>query len=308
MPEYPDIELYLQALGSRLQGTRLTSAIQRDPFILGSVEPPLQALVGRQLESLERMGKRIVLGFEGEVFMVVHLMISGRFSWTEPPKKPPASLLLLQFERGWLGIREAGSKRRARVVIEAGREALNRHDPGGLEVFAATAQEFARRLQLRRHTLKRALTDPRLFSGIGNAYSDEILLRARLSPVRWTTQLGPEEVERLYGCTREVLEEWKQRLLQQWGEAFPTQVTAFHPEMAAHGKFGQPCPQCQQPIQRIRFADSETNYCCQCQTGGKLLADRSLSRLLKGDWPRTLEELEQHQRLRKEPDTAPTTG
>jgi len=299
MPEYPDIELYRAALLMRLQGTRLASAQLRDAFLLASVEPPLQQLVGRRLETVERLGKRIVLGFEGELFMVIHLMISGRLSWTEPPKKPPAALLSLHFERGWLGLREAGSKRRARVFLEAGREALQRHDPGGLEVFSATPQEFSQRLLSRRHTLKRALTDPRLFSGIGNAYSDEILLRARLSPVRWTTQLGPDEVERLYRCTLEVLDEWKQRLLDQWGDGFPTQVTAFHPEMAAHGKFGQPCPQCQQPIQRIRYADNETNYCCQCQTGGTLLADRSLSRLLKGDWPRTLDELEQYQRIRK---------
>jgi formamidopyrimidine-DNA glycosylase len=293
VPEYPDIELYLSALRPRVQGKRLISVEQKDPFVLRTVDPPLAGLAGLRVESLQRLGKRIVLGFEQDYYGVIHLMIAGRLRWAEAAQKAPGGCLLLwRFDSGWLGLTEAGSKRRAKFHVVRGRQALADHDPGGLEVVACDLQTFAQQLRSRRHTLKRALTDPTLFSGIGNAYSDEILLRARLSPVRWSTQLSDREVEDLLTAIREVLGDWKERLQAQWGEKFPTKVTAFHPDMAAHGKYLQPCPQCLQPIQRIRYANNETNYCAVCQTGGRLLADRSLSKLLKQDWPRTLEELE----------------
>lgn len=292
MPEYPDIELYLSALRRRVQGKRLLTIDQKDPFVLRTVEPPLSSLPGLRLESLERLGKRIVLGFEQDLWLIVHLMIAGRFRWAEQ-KVPAGCLLAWHFESGWLGLTEAGSKRRAKIHLVQGREALLHHDPGGLDLFSCGLDGFTQQLRSRRHTLKRSLTDPTLFSGIGNAYSDEILLRARLSPVRLSTQLSDAEVEQLYLATLEILAQWRDRLQAQWGDKFPTTVTAFHTDMAAHGKYLQPCPQCSQLIQRIRYADNETNYCAQCQTGGRLLADRSLSRLLKQDWPRTLEELEE---------------
>lgn len=292
MPEYPDIELYLSALRVRVQGSRLLSIFQKDPFVLRTVEPPLSILQGLRLQSLERMGKRIVLGFEQDLWLIVHLMIAGRFRWGEQ-KAPAGCLVVWQFDSGWLGLTEAGSKRRAKIHLVQGREALLQHDPGGLDLFSCGLEGFSQQLRSRRHTLKRSLTDPTLFSGIGNAYSDEILLRARLSPVRLSTQLSDAEVEQLYLAILEILAQWRERLQSQWGDKFPTTVTAFHADMAAHGKYLQPCPQCSQPIQRIRYADNETNYCAQCQTGGRLLADRSLSKLLKQDWPRTLEELEE---------------
>lgn len=291
MPEFPDIELYLHALQARIVGQILRKLQVRDAFVLRSVQPAPSQMEGRRLESLSRLGKRLVMHFEGGYFALVHLMIAGRFRWG--PKAPGGCLVLWQFDSGWLGLSEAGSKRRARLHLGMKLEDLQAHDPGGLELLQCSAQEFGQRLQLRRHTLKRALTDPTLFSGIGNAYSDEILLRARLSPVRLTTQLDEAEILRLYQASRSTLEEWRLRLIEEWGDKFPTTVTAFHPQMAAHGKYLQPCPQCGSLIQRIRYAENETNYCAQCQTGGRLLADRSLSRLLKGDWPKTLEELEE---------------
>jgi len=306
LPEYPDIELYLHALRARIQGQKLLKLQIRDPFVLRSVQPSPAQLEGRRLESLTRLGKRLVMHFEGGYFALLHLMIAGRFRFSEPSVGQPAKrvdtsgarapggcLVLWQFESGWLGLSEAGSKRRARLHLGSALEDLQAHDPGGLELQHCSLDEFGQRLQLRRHTLKRALTDPTLFSGIGNAYSDEILLRSCLSPVRLTTQLDETEILRLFRVCRSLLEEWRLRLIEQWGEKFPTTVTAFHPQMAAHGKYLQPCPQCGSPIQRIRYADNETNYCAQCQTGGRLLADRSLSRLLKQDWPKTIEEMEE---------------
>lgn len=276
----------------RLLGQSLLEIQRKDPFVLRTVEPPLKDLVGLEVRQLRRLGKRIVLGFEKDHFLIIHLMIAGRFRWNES-KMPGGCLVCWKFESGWLGLSEAGTKRRAKVHLVLGEAALAEHDPGGLEVMEASLEEFQTMLGSRRHTLKRALTDPTMFSGIGNAYSDEILLRARLSPVRMTTQLSPEESGRLYETIRSLLAAWRDALQAEWGAKFPTTVTAFHVDMAAHGKYLQPCPQCGQPIQRIRYAENETNYCAVCQTGGKLLADRSLSRLLKSDWPRTLEEMEE---------------
>lgn len=256
-----------------------------------TVEPPLKDLVGLEVRELRRLGKRIVIGFEKDYFLIIHLMIAGRFRWNEK-KMPGGCLACWKFESGWLGLSEAGTKRRAKIHLVLGEAAVAEHDPGGLEVMESSLAEFQAMLASRRHTLKRALTDPTMFSGIGNAYSDEILLRARLSPVRMTTQLSAEESQRLYETIRSLLASWRDALQAEWGTKFPTTVTAFHADMAAHGKYLQPCPQCGQPIQRIRYAENETNYCAVCQTGGKLLADRSLSRLLKSDWPRTLEEME----------------
>jgi formamidopyrimidine-DNA glycosylase len=295
LPEFPDIELYLSALRPRLQGQQLLEWQQKDPFVLRSVEPAPKALVGLRVLELRRLGKRIVIGFENDLWLVIHLMIAGRFRWAERDKKAPGNCLaVMGFESGWLGLSEAGSKRRAKIYVVAGEEGVAAHNPGGMEVVGSSLEQFAARLRSRRHTLKRSLTDPTLFSGIGNAYSDEILLRAGLSPVRLTTQLDDAEVARLHRVIEEVLLHWQAHLQRQWGEKFPTTVTAFHADMAAHGKYGQPCPQCGSPIQRIRYAENETNYCPTCQTGGKLLADRSLSRLLKQDWPRSLDELEEH--------------
>ncbi len=260
--------------------------------MLRTVEPPLQSLIGLEVLSLRRLGKRIVVRFEQDLFLIIHLMIAGRFRWNES-KMPGGCLICWKFESGWLGLSEAGTKRRAKIHLVRGEAAVAEHDPGGLEVMEASLDEFRAVLGARRHTLKRALTDPTMFSGIGNAYSDEILLRAHLSPVRMTTQLSEEESGRLFDTIRSLLAGWRDALQKEWGARFPTTVTAFHADMAAHGKYLQPCPQCGHPIQRIRYAENETNYCAVCQTGGKLLADRSLSRLLKSDWPRTLEEMEE---------------
>jgi len=292
VPEYPDIELYLNALRPRLLGRKLLEIQRKDPFVLRTVEPSLQTLVGLQAKQLRRLGKRIVIAFESDYFLIIHLMIAGRFRWSES-KAPGNCLMCWRFESGWLGLSEAGTKRRAKIHLVQGEAAVAEHDPGGLELFGATPEQFFQALSARRHTLKRALTDPTMFSGIGNAYSDEILLRAHLSPVRMTTQLSREESDRLFQTILSLLTEWRDALQREWGEKFPTTVTAFHTNMAAHGKYLQPCPQCGNPIQRIRYAENETNYCAVCQTGGKLLADRSLSRLLKQDWPRSLEEMEE---------------
>lgn len=301
MPEFPDIELYLSALRPRLLGQRLQTWQQKDPFVLRSYDPPPTELLHKEVLRLERLGKRIVFRFEGELALIVHLMIAGRFRWSDADKKPPGGcLFILGFDSGWLGMTEAGTKRRAKVFVVRGDEGVRAHDPGGMEVIGSSLAEFTQRLTSRRHTLKRSLTDPTLFSGIGNAYSDEILLRAHLSPVKMSTSLSEAEVQTLHETIQSVLLEWRDRLQGEWGSKFPTTVTAFHPLMAAHGKYLQPCPQCGNPIQRIRYADNETNYCPVCQTGGKLLADRSLSRLLKSDWPRSLDELDEHLQARRQ--------
>ncbi len=293
MPELPDIAVYLQALdryvkGEVLAGLRLTS-----PFLVRSVDPPIDALVGHRITGTERIGKRIVLAFENDLFLVIHLMIAGRLRWRPIGGKAPgrAALATFVFDKGLLLLTEAGTKRRASMTVVRGRSALDSIDRGGLEVLEASREEFAERLRRENHTLKRSLTDPRLFSGIGNAYSDEILHHARLSPLLLTAKMNDADIDALYASTRSVLRSWIERLRAEVGDGFPETVTAFREGMAVHGRYGQPCPACGSPVQRIRYADNETNYCARCQTGGRLLADRSLSRLLKKDWPRSLDEL-----------------
>ena len=294
MPELPDILVYLERLEPLVLGRRVDRVRVLNPFVLRSVEPPVSDAAGRSVTSLSRLGKRMVIGLDAELFLVIHLMIAGRLRWRPPGKKLPGKLALaaLDFEHGTLFLSEAGSKRRASIHLVRGEGALRDFDRGGLEVLSSSLEEFAARLRSRSHTLKRALTDPRLFSGIGNAYSDEILHAARLSPFLITSRIPDEDVARLHAAVQSTLTEWTERLRVKSGGEFPETVTAFHDEMAVHGKFGRPCPVCSAPVQRIRYADNETNYCARCQTGGRLLADRALSRLLKQDWPRTLEELE----------------
>lgn len=294
MPELPDITVYVEALRERILGAKLESTRITHPFLLRTIEPPLSALQGRRVVELRRVGKRVAIGFEGDSWLVLHLMIAGRLHWfaTGARKTGRAALAYFVFDTGTLTLTEAGSKRRASLSVLGSSAELARHDPGGLEVLEAPYEEFRRRLLLGNHTLKRALTDPRAFSGIGNAYSDEILHRAQLSPIALTQKLDEPSLHRLYEAIRVVLPEWIDRLKAEAGDAFPEDVTAFRPDMAVHGRFGKPCPVCGAPVQRIRYAENETNYCPGCQTGGRILADRSLSRLLKDDWPRTLEELE----------------
>jgi len=309
MPELPDVVVYLEALEPRILGQRLERVRLVSPFLLRTVTPPIQALEGSTVQSLRRLGKRIAIGFANDCWLVLHLMIAGRLHWGENPRPhcgaglqlgstslrvamPRRALAVLDFAHGSLMFTEAGSKRRASLHVVQGAEGLQALDPGGLETLDADFQTFAARLKSENHTLKRALTDPHLFSGIGNAYSDEILHAAMLSPVALTARLSDEETARLYEAARRTLLEWTERLRRETGGAFPEKVTAFRAGMALHGRFGKPCPRCGAKVQRIRYADNETNYCARCQTGGKLLADRSLSRLLKQDWPRTLEELE----------------
>lgn len=294
MPELPDVELYLHALRPRVLDKTLEGVRIASPFLLRTVEPSVDEVVGKRVRELRRLGKRIVLGLEDELYIVIHLMIAGRFRWKSPGHKIPGRLGLaaFDFEDGTLLLTEASKKKRAALHLCRGEGALREHDPGGIEPLEIDFASFTAALRERNHTVKRALTDPRIFSGIGNAYSDEILHRARLSPLVWTTRMTEEQLARLHAATREVLSEWLARLIEQHGDAFPEKVTAFRPEMVAHGKYGKPCPTCGDPIQRIVFAQRETNYCATCQTGGKLLADRALSRLLKGDWPRSVEELE----------------
>jgi formamidopyrimidine-DNA glycosylase len=294
MPELPDITVYIEALERRVLGQRLEGLRIANPFLLRSVEPPVASASGRRVERLRRLGKRIAIGLEGELWLVLHLMIAGRLHWARPGARLPGrrGLAAFDFPAGSLVLTEAGSKRRASLHLVAGEADLAAHDPGGLEVLEADLAAFRNALAEENHTLKRALTDPRSFSGIGNAYSDEILHRARLSPVAMSRKLTPEESERLYHATRDRLTDWIERLRAETGEGFPERVTAFRAGMAVHGRYGEPCPDCGTAVQRIRHADNETNYCPRCQTGGKLLADRALSRLLKKDWPRTIEELE----------------
>ncbi len=301
MPELPDLTVYREALERTAVGHHLERVRLLSPFVVRTFEPPLSALEGRRVAATARVGKRLALGFEGDLWMAIHLMVAGRLHW----KKAGATLsrklglCAMDFAHGTLLLTEAGAKKRAAIHVLASRAALDALDAGGLEPLIASDEQFAERLRAHNHTLKRALTDPRIFAGIGNAYSDEILHRARLSPVQWTSRLSDEQVDALIGATREVLQEWIARHRSRAGEHFPDKVTAFHREMAVHGKFGEPCPVCGSAVQRIRRAQNEVNYCPMCQTNGKLLADRALSRLLKGDWPKTLEELEQYKAARK---------
>jgi formamidopyrimidine-DNA glycosylase len=294
MPELPDITLYLSQLIPRILNQPLIRLTLRSPFVLRSVDPPPSMLEGKRVVGLTRMGKRIVFSLEGDLFVVIHLMIAGRFRWYPPGKKAGGKLVLAVFEfpDGLLFLTEAGTKRRASIHLVAGKEALQQFERGGLEVLEADLPSFSARLTSENHTLKRALTDPRLFSGIGNAYSDEMLHRARLSPLTHTRRLTEDEIARLYQATRTTLQDWIDRVSREAGEAFPEKVTAFREGMAVHGRFGKPCPDCGSPVQRIRYADNETNYCARCQTGGRLLADRALSRLLRKDWPRSIDELD----------------
>jgi len=294
VPELPDITLYLEALGDRIVGQQLKGVTLIHPFLLRTATPPLASVAGRRVEQLRRVGKRIAIGLAGQLWLVLHLMIAGRLHWYASGQKVSgrSALARFEFDSGTLTLTEAGSKRRASLYLLAGDAELERIDPGGLDVFAADLAAFSGRLNLEHHTLKRALTDPRLFSGIGNAYSDEILHRARLSPLAMTHKLRDEEIARLYAAARDTLEQWTVRLRAAGGAGFPEGVTAFRPGMAVHGRYGQPCPACGTPVQRIRYADNETNYCPRCQTEGRVLADRALSRLLKDDWPRTADELE----------------
>jgi formamidopyrimidine-DNA glycosylase len=303
MPELPDIEAYLVALRPRLLGETLCELRLLDPFLLRTVAPPPAEVSGRLVVTLERLGKRIVLGLQDDVFLVLHLMIAGRLQWREVAASPPKGKVLarLDFSSGLLFVTEAGSRRRASLHLVEGREALAGFDRGGLEVLQAGAAEFERALLRENHTLKRALTDPSIFSGIGNAYSDEILHRARLSPFKQTRCLSHEEVVRLHAAAVGVLEEWVERLTADARESFPVKVTAFRPEMAVHGRYRAPCPVCGTAVQRIRYAENESDYCPRCQTEGRLLADRALSRLLKADGPKTIDELEQHRGRGDEP-------
>jgi formamidopyrimidine-DNA glycosylase len=293
MPELPDITVYVEALRQRILGAKLESTRITHPFLLRTFEPPLTALQGRRVVDLRRVGKRVAVGFEADQWLVLHLMIAGRLHWfaAGARKTGRAALAYFVFDTGTLTLTEAGTKRRASLYVFGSSQQLAQHDPGGLEILDAPYEEFRRRLLAENHTLKRSLTDPRTFSGIGNAYSDEILHRAHLSPIALTQKLDEPSVRRLYEAIRVVLPEWTERLRVAAGSDFPEEVTAFHAQMAVHGRFGKPCPACGAPVQRIRYAENETNYCPGCQTGGRILADRSLSRLLKDDWPRTIDEL-----------------
>ncbi len=298
MPELPDVAVYVEALARRVVGKPLERVRLASPFLLRSVEPPLSSVEGRRVLEVRRLGKRIVLALEGELFLVLHLMIAGRLRWRPPGAKPPGrrGLAAFDFPSGTLLLTEAGAKKRASLHLVAGEAALAEHDPGGLEVLDADLPAFRAALAAESHTLKRALTDPRILSGVGNAYSDEILHRARLSPFKRTGDLAEDELERLYRATREVLIEWLERTRDEVGEEFPEKVTAFREGMAVHGRYREPCPVCGTAVQHVLYAENEANYCPTCQTGGKLLADRVLSRLMKEDWPKTLEELEARRR------------
>ncbi|MET0231769.1 MAG: DNA-formamidopyrimidine glycosylase family protein [Rhodanobacteraceae bacterium] len=293
MPELPDIEVYLESLRDRILGRKLEAVRLKNPFLLRTAVPRLADVAGRRVTSVRRIGKRIAIGLEGGLFLVIHLMIAGRLHWREPGAKrePRNALAAFELDEGIVYLTEAGSKRRASLHVVAGDDALAALDPGGLDPMSIGEREFANALRARNHTLKRALTDPRIFSGIGNAYSDEILHAAKLSPLALTSKLSDEEIARLFASTRATLATWTQRLRERAGTGFPEKVTAFHDEMAVHGRYGKPCPICGAPVQRIVYADNETNYCARCQTGGRLLADRALSRLLHDDWPKNIDEL-----------------
>jgi formamidopyrimidine-DNA glycosylase len=308
MPELPDITDYIEALKPRVLNQPLEKIRIASPFLLRSADPPIFSAQGKNVRELRRLGKRIVFGLNDDLFLILHLMIAGRLRW-----RPRGASLIgkiglaaFDFPTGTLLLTEASTKKRASLYLVRGEEALKDHDPGGLDVFTATLSEFSEALRRENRTLKRALTDPTNFSGIGNAYSDEILHRAKLSPIMLTSKLTPPEIEYLLAATRQVLTEWIDRLRAQTGDGFPEEVTAFRPEMAVHGKFGKPCPRCGTLVQRIRYAENEANYCPTCQTAGKLLADRSLSRLLKKDWPKTLEELEEKKAAARSPMLTPT--
>jgi len=292
VPELPDIVVYVESLERRIVGHTLEQIRIKSPFVLRTAVPPLSDVAGKRVLGVRRIGKRIALAMEGELFVVLHLMIAGRLRWIEAGGRPPATTLAtFHFANGTLAFTEAGTRKRASLHIVHGDCALAAFDMGGLEVLDASPDAFRERLLRENHTLKRALTDPRLFSGIGNAYSDEVLHRAGLSPIAQTHKLDPEAVLRLYASVRSVLTEWTVRLREEAGSEFPTKVTAFRPQMAVHGRFGKPCPDCGAPVQRIVYAENETNYCARCQTGGTILADRALSRLLKSSWPRSIDEL-----------------
>ncbi len=295
MPELPDITVYLDALDRRVVSRTMWRVQVVSPFVLRSVDPPVSAVNGQTVRGLRRIGKRIVFVLDDELFVVIHLMVAGRFKWHDKTPKLSRRLALaaIEFDSGTLVLTEAGTKRRASLYVVRGEESLREFDRGGIDVLDSSTGDFTARLRSENHTLKRSLADPRLFSGIGNAYSDEILHRAKLSPLMLTSRLTDEQAARLHDATRSTLTEWIARLRAETGENFPGKVTAFRPEMAVHGKFRQPCPVCGTPIQRIRYADNETDYCPTCQTGGKLLADRGLSRLLKKDWPKSLDEMEE---------------
>src|SRR3989441_3921695 len=301
MPELPDVTVYVEALRERVVGARLERIRFATPFVLRSVDPPVADVTGRVVTGVRRLGKRIVVALEDERFVVIHLMIAGRLHWKAAGARPPGKIgvAAFDFSAGTLVMTEAGTRKRAAIHLVRGEAALAEHDPGGVEPLAAGLEEFRAALTAESHTLKRALTDPTILSGIGNAYGDEILHRASLSPVKLTRALSDDELERLFEATRATLADWVERLRREAGGEFPEGVTAFRPDMAVHGRFRQPCPDCGAPVQRIAYAENETNYCPRCQTGGRLLADRGLSRLLKQDWPRTLDELERHVAARR---------
>ncbi len=295
MPELPDIVVYIEALEKRIQGSVLERVRVASPFLLRTAVPPLSSVEGKKIVELRRLGKRICFGLEGDLWLVLHLMIAGRLHWYDERAKAakrPKGVAVFEFSTGSLVLTEAGTQKRASLHVIEGEAGLDNLNPGGLEVFDATAEEFARAIRARNHTLKRALTDPRILSGIGNAYSDEILFEAKLSPFTLTQKLTDKDIEQLFAAIKRTLSDWLERLRSESKDRFPEKVTAFRPDMATHGKYGEPCPRCGSKIQRIRYGSNETNYCPTCQTGGKLLADRALSRLLKDDWPRTPEELE----------------
>ncbi len=305
MPELPDVLAYLTGLQRQIGGRRIDAIQLRSPFLVRTFEPKLDTAVGRRIVGFRRLGKRIVWALEDDLFLVIHLMIAGRFHWKKTGTRPTRKIDLaaFHFDSGTMLLTEAGSKKRASLHVVDGESGLADHDPGGLEVLEADLDAFTEVLERRNHTLKRALTDPRLFSGIGNAYSDEILHAARLSPVKWTSRLSDEEVASLYAATRSILTDWCTRLQAEAEVAFPEKVTAFRPEMAVHGRYGKPCPVCATAVQEIAYASNETNYCPRCQIKGKVLADRQLSRMLKDDWPKTIEDLEAHRGLTS-PDDA----